>query len=239
MSEKSKKSSKNVLIIVICVLLIAAAAVAVVIIKNNAPQYDNAVVTTAAAVSTQPASATDAKGDITVNMPDEVKGLSGFNAQDYVKLAYEMRNQFAFEAFDTPANASVGKLTQFAFCHIFSNTASLTDYDPLNRNVYRAASESSIKAQMNKMLENTEKIDIKSSDLYNKQDKKFEMWQPNYKTDVFARCTVHKNGDLIELQCVFYSDSEKTEQLSQATLTVRHYKGDNSTPAGYRIVSFK
>ncbi|MGN0114734.1 MAG: hypothetical protein ACI396_05365 [Acutalibacteraceae bacterium] len=238
MSEKSKKSSKNVLIVIICVLLIAAAAVAVVVIKNNAPHYDNAVVTTAA-VSTQPAATTAMQGNITVNMPDEAKALSDFNAEDFVKLAYEMKNQFAFEAFDTPANASVSKLTQFAFCHIYSNTASLTDYDPLNRNVYRAASESNIKTQMNKLLEDTEKIDIKGSDLYNKQDNIFEMWQPNYKTDVFARCTVHKNGDLIELQCVFYSDSEKTEQFSQATLTVRYYNGDNSTPAGYRIVSFK
>lgn len=239
MSEKSKKSSKNALIVLICVLLIAAAAVAVVIIKNNAPHYDNAVVTTAAAMSTQPVAETAVQGNITVNMPDEVKALSDFNAENYVKLAYEMKNQFAFEAFDAPANVSISKLTQFAFCHIYSNTASLTDYDPLNINVYRAASEANIKAQMNKMLEGTGKIDIKSSDLYNKQDNIFEMWQPNYKTDVFARCTVHKNGDLIELQCVFYSDSGKTEQFSQATLTVRYYKGDNSTPAGYRIVSFK
>lgn len=238
MSEKSKKPGKNAVIAAICVLIIATVAVSVIIIRNNAPHYDNAVVTNAAQ-STQSTAATVAQGNITVNMPDEVKALSGFNAEDFVKIAYEMKNQFDFEAFDTPASASAGKLTQFAFCHIYASTASLTDYDLLSTTVYRAATESNIKIQMNKMLEDTEKINIKNSDLYNKQKKKFEMWQPNYKTDVYARCTVRKNGDLIELQCVFYSDSEKTEPLSQASLTVKYYKGDKSTPAGYRIVSFK
>lgn len=236
MSEKNCKKGRNTVIVAVCTVIIAAVAVLLIIINANKPTYD-AVASTASQTSAQ--TAEQPQGNISVNMSDEVESLQNFNAENIVKNAFSMKNQFAFEPFDKVSSAAVSKLTQFAFCQIFADQKALTDFQPVKNSVYRVATETNIKFQMNRMFEGAEKIDIKTSDLYNKKEKIFEMWQPNYKTDVFANCTAKMNGDLVELKCTFYSDSEKAAVLSEATVNVRYFKGDKTLPAGYRIVNFK
>ena len=236
--KKKAMIGKNTIIAVVCVIIIIATAVALGIINKNKTEYENAVVTSAEQ-SIYSTSAKQPQSDIDISMTDEVKKLKDFIAENFVKISFEMKNQFAFEPFDTPEKASVNKISQLAFCHIFSGERALTDFEPLKNSVYRTATEVNIKSQLERMFENSDKIDVKKSSLYNAGEKKFEMWQPSYKTDVFARCNVKANGDLIELECKFYSDSQKTKLNSESTLSVKFFKGSAGVPACYRIVKFK
>lgn len=238
MSEKRSIISKNAVIVAASSAIIIAVAALLILMKENKPEYENAVVTSQK-TSAQTTAVKSSHGDIVINMTDEVQKLIDFNAEGFVKTAFEMKNQFAFEPFESPEKASVNKITQLAFCHIYSGEKALTDFEPLKNSVYRTATEANIRSQMSRMFENADKIDIKNSDLYNQKEKKFEMWQPNYKTEVFARCNAKLNGELIELRCTFYSDSEKTNLLSEATVTVKYFKGNANLPACYRIAGFK
>lgn len=132
--------------------------------------------------------------------------------------AYELKYLFAVDSFSDPKELSVGKLVQYAFCHVFYDN--LVDMPTSGIQLKQTTSK-----EINKVLKehfNLTDVKITDSDLYNKKTKYFEMWQPNYGTSLFYTTrTKQQDEDTYSTMISYYKTAAKTESICTITAEVK------------------
>lgn len=140
----------------------------------------------------------------------------------YANRSYELKFLIAQESFKSPEEISVNAIVQYAFSHLYyENLCEM----PQNGISYRSATEAEIRKEIEKHFGPLD-INIKDTYLYNKGNDKFEMWEPNYGTDIFYDV----EGQLLaeggyRVKTVFYTDDVKDKILATTFLTLNEYKG--------------
>lgn len=144
------------------------------------------------------------------------------DADALANRSYELRYLFAQKKFESPEEISVNVLVQFAFCHMYyENLADM----PTSGNKIRRATADEIKTQIQKYFGALD-VDITTADLYNKGKERFEMWEPNYGSDIYYDVKVTSEGDnLYKAVTTFYTDSLKSEATFRTALTVEDAGG--------------
>ncbi|MBQ7699144.1 MAG: hypothetical protein IJT49_02240 [Clostridia bacterium] len=134
---------------------------------------------------------------------------------EFAIRAYELYYMLGQTDFQNINGIDVSALTQFAFCHLF--------YDELYKMpggsmMYRQASQEDIDRCIEQFFGKNE-IDTTKSVLYNRGKRVFEMWQPEYGTDIYYNVnSAEIDGVEVIIDVTFYSDINKSEQLNNIVL---------------------
>ena len=134
---------------------------------------------------------------------------------EFAIRAYELYYMLGQTDFQNINGIDVSALTQFAFCHLF--------YDELynmpgGSMMYRQASQEDIDRCIEQFFGKNE-IDTTKSVLYNRGKRVFEMWQPEYGTDIYYNVnSAEIDGVEVIIDVTFYSDINKSEQLNNIVL---------------------
>lgn len=187
--------------------------------ENNTSSYQ--VVTTAPASDVEK-EGFNAYGDGLTD-PVKLKGVT-VKVSDFAVRSFELAFLLGSGSFKNVEKLPVDMLTQYGFSHLsYKNLYEI----PKDEVLYREADEAQIQKELKKHFGSV-KVDLKKSSLYNKGKKKFEIWLPNYGTNVYYRvdaADVSKNK--VEIITTFYNELKKSSKLGRTTLTV---KLDNKKP---------
>lgn len=139
----------------------------------------------------------------------------------FVKRAYELKYFLSINSFEKTSEISVNKITQYAMCHYFYNSM----FDMPKDMKYCEAKPEEIMKVVKKHF-NLDKINYTASDIYNKGDDKFEMWLPNYNTNVFYNyVTTEKGNTTYDISASYYRDASKSQTIGSVDFTVSKVKG--------------
>lgn len=202
------KDKKRILIIsIIFVVFFITVAGVVYALSNKDNNYDEVIVKVSSNQQSSSQLQTNASKD---KAPYDLKTVAN--------RAFELKYLFAVDNFNTPNKISVNVLVQYAFCHLyFENLASMPESGIILRETTSDKLNNILKEHFN-----LSSVKVEESDLYNISTKKFEMWQPNYGTDVFYDTKTSKIDDsTYETDITFYQNSSKTAIKGQATVTVK------------------
>lgn len=137
----------------------------------------------------------------------ESKPEEGFPVTLLSKRVYLLSYIFGVQSFEKAEDISPSVLTQYAFCHLFQPVP--TDAKPEEGLVYRQAVESSIREEVARHFV-ISSFDPKKSELYNKQKRIFEMWQPDYSAEVhFTATAEEQQGDRWGMTVTFFTNRAK------------------------------
>lgn len=136
---------------------------------------------------------------------------------DFALRSYELAIMMA-QSFEKPSDLSVDVAVQYAFVHIF-----FRDFHSINNKAmqYRTATAEQIRAELKKQF-GTDDFAITKSVLYNSGKKIFEMWTPEYGTNIYYNIdAVNVSGDEAEIITTFYNELKHATMLGRATITVK------------------
>ena len=139
------------------------------------------------------------------------------DADEYALRGYELAFMFAQKDFDKIDEIPVDVLVQFAFCHIyFDNLYEM----PHKAVVYRDTDMKEMKEAVEKYFGKND-VDLSKSILYTPGRKKFEMWQPEYGTNIYytINSTTVKGSRLI-IDATFFNEESKETAKGSIELTV-------------------
>ncbi len=153
--------------------------------------------------------------------PVKLKGVK-ISVKDYAIRSYELAFLLGTGSFKNPSKLPIDLLTQYGFSHLYYKNL----YEiPKNQLMACEAQESDIKKMLN-IYFGEMKLDLKKSTLYNKGDEKFELWLPEYGTNVYYRvdaADVSKNK--VKIIVTFFNEFKKSSKLGRTTMTVKLKKG--------------
>lgn len=144
------------------------------------------------------------------------------SVSDFALRSYELAYMMAEKDFDNPTDIPRDLAVQYAFTHLF-----FRDFHSINNKavVYRSATADQISAELIKQF-GTDDFDIKSSVLYNPSKEIFEMWTPEYGTNIYYHIdAVNINGNEAEIITTFFNELKRETMLGRATITVRIQDG--------------
>lgn len=159
-----------------------------------------------------------------VDTEENTSAVSSANNDDnvvdseyFANRSYELCFLLAVNSFNKPDDISVNALVQFAFCRIYYDN--LTDM-PRSGVKTREATVKQIQAQIQKDFGSVS-VDVTKSDLYNRDKKKFEMWEPLYGSDIYFNTKSEKvSNSEYNVTSTFYNDEAKTEIKGTTVMTV-------------------
>lgn len=162
--------------------------------------------------------------------PVTVKGVK-VDVNSYAIRSFELAFLLGTGSFKNPSKLPVDLLVQYAFAHLsYEDIFKI----PKNKSLYRKATEAQINKELKKHF-GPMKVDLKKSTLYNKGKKYFEIWLPNYGTNVYYRvdaADVSKNK--VKIITTFFNELKKSSKLGRTTMTVT-VKGKKPVISGMSV----
>lgn len=130
--------------------------------------------------------------------------------------SYELAYMMAQKNFNSVKDIQIDALTQYGFAHtLFENLNETNDHAMQ----YRTASEEDIKKVLKKHF-GTDDIDITKSVLYNPEKKLFEMWIPEYGTNIYYTIdAVNVEGNRAEITTTFFNELKRETMLGRTVIT--------------------
>ena len=149
--------------------------------------------------------------------PLKVKGVK-VDVEDFAIRSYELAFMMGQPKFKSVKNISVDALAQYSFVHVFYKNF----YEIPNKvTEFRQAKPEQVNKQFKKYFGKTN-IDLKKSLLYNKGKKMFEMWLPEYGTNIFYRVdAADVKGSNAVIVTTFYNEFKKNTKLGRTEITVK------------------
>lgn len=131
---------------------------------------------------------------------------------------YEFAYMIAQKDFASPKDLPIDAVVQYAFSHVFfKDLHSITNKEMQ----YRSATEQEVKDVL-KAHFGSDDFDIKSSVLYNPGKKIFEMWIPEYGTNIFYNVdSVDEKSDGADIRVTYYNELGKETLLGREIITVK------------------
>lgn len=135
----------------------------------------------------------------------------------YALRSYELVNMMA-QTFEKPTDMPVDAAVQYAFVHVYFPDF----YSIAGKSMqYRTASEKEIKAELKKQF-GTDDFPVKDSMLYNAGKKEFEMWIPEYGTNIYYNIdAVNVNDNEAQIITTFYNEIKQSTLAGRTTITVK------------------
>ncbi len=149
--------------------------------------------------------------------PLTVKGVK-VDVEAFALRSYELAFMMAQPKFKSVKDVSVDALAQYAFTHVFFKNF----YEITNKiTEFRQAKPEKVSKEFKKHFGKT-KIDLKKSQLYNRGKKMFEMWLPEYGTNIFYRIdAADVKGSKAVIVTTFFNELKKNTKLGRTTITVK------------------
>ncbi len=149
--------------------------------------------------------------------PLKVKGVK-VDVEAFALRSYELAFMLAQPKFKSVKKASVDALAQYAFIHVFFKNF----YEITNKvTEFRQATPDQVLKEFKKHFGKAN-IDLKKSMLYNKGKNKFEMWLPEYGTNIFYRVDAAEvKGSKAVITTTFYNEFKKNTKLGRTEITVK------------------
>lgn len=149
--------------------------------------------------------------------PVKLKGVK-VDVNSFAIRSYELAILLGTGSFKNPSKLPVDMLIQYGFAHLsFDDLYKI----PKNKVLYRKASAGKINKELKKHF-GAMNVDLKKSTLYNKGKKYFEMWLPNYGSNVYYRVdAADVSKDKVEIITTFFKELKKSSKLGRTTLTVK------------------
>lgn len=148
--------------------------------------------------------------------PVQVNGTE-VKVEDFALRSYELAEMMG-QTFSKPSEIPIDAAAQFAFVHLF-----YPDFHSINNKAiqYRTANAEEIKTELKKQF-GTDDFAITDSLLYNAGKKQFEMWTPEYGTNIYYTVdAVNVDGDTAEIITTFYNELKRSTMLGRTTITVK------------------
>jgi hypothetical protein len=123
----------------------------------------------------------------------------------------------AQKSFDKPTDIPVDAAVQYAFSHVY-----IKDLNSITNKAvqYRDATEEQIRDTLKEYF-GTDDFNVTSSVLYNPEKKLFEMWIPQYGTNIYYTVdAVNVSSDKAEITSTFFNELKRSTMLGRATVTV-------------------
>ncbi len=152
--------------------------------------------------------------------PVKVNGTE-VKPEDFALRSYEL-SQMMGQTFSKPSEIPVDAAVQYAFVHLF-----FPDFHSINNKAleYRTATADEIKTELKKQF-GTDDFAITDSVLYNAGKKLFEMWTPEYGTNIYYTIdAVNVDGDTAEIITTFYNELKRSTMMGRTTITVKVQDG--------------
>lgn len=149
--------------------------------------------------------------------PLTVKGVK-VDVEAFALRSYELAFLIAQPSFKSVKDISVDALAQYAFVHVFFENF----YEIPNKlTEFRQAKPKQVKSALEKQFGKVS-VDLEKSLLYNKGKKMFEMWLPEYGSNVFYRVdAADVTGDKAVIVTTFYNELKKNTKLGRTEITVK------------------
>lgn len=149
--------------------------------------------------------------------PLTVKGVK-VDVEAFALRSYELAFMLAQPKFKSVKDVSVDALAQYSFIHIyFKNFYEITNKVTEFRQAKPEQVNKSFKEQFGKA-----NVDLKKSILYNKGKDMFEMWLPEYGTNIFYRVDAAEvKGSKAEITTTFFNEFKKNTKLGRTVITVK------------------
>ncbi len=146
-----------------------------------------------------------------------VKGVK-VDVNAFALRSYELAFLIGTNSFKKAQKISVDALTQYAFAHLFYKDL----YKISNSGaVYKEATNKKLQDELKKHFGKM-KVDLKKSSLYNKGNKRFEMWLPEYGSNVYYRIdAADVSGDKVVIKTLFFNEMKKSTKLGKTQITVK------------------
>ena len=148
--------------------------------------------------------------------PVKIGGVD-VSVKDFAVRSYELAFMMAQKNFDKPTDIPVDAAVQYAFSHVY-----IKDLNTITNKAmqYRDATEKQIRDTL-KAYFGTDDFDVTSSVLYNPEKKIFEMWIPQYGTNIYYTVdAVNVSSDKAEITSTFFKELKRSTMLGRATVTV-------------------
>lgn len=148
--------------------------------------------------------------------PVKIGGVD-VSVKDFAVRSYELAFMMAQKNFDKPTDIPVDAAVQYAFSHVY-----IKDLNTITNKAmqYRDATEKQIRDTL-KAYFGTDDFDVTSSVLYNPEKKIFEMWIPQYGTNIYYTIdAVNVSSDKAEINTTFFNELKRSTMLGRATITV-------------------
>ena len=134
---------------------------------------------------------------------------------EFAIRAYELYYMLGQDSFNNINGIDISALTQFAFCHLFYDELYKMPHGSM---IYRQAAQEDIDRCIEQYFGKND-IDSTKSVLYNRGKRAFEMWQPEYGTDIYYNVNnAEIDGLYVIIDVSFYSDPAKSEILNDIEL---------------------
>lgn len=149
--------------------------------------------------------------------PLTVKGVK-VDVEAFVLRSYELAFMLAQPKFKSVKDISVDALAQYAFMHVF-----FEDFYAVTNKMteFRQAKPEQVFKELKKHFGKAN-IDLKKSQLYNKGKNMFEMWLPEYGTNIFCHIdAADVVGSKAVIVTTFYNELKKNTKLGRTTITVK------------------
>ena len=130
--------------------------------------------------------------------------------------SYELAYMMAQKNFNSVKDIPVDVITQYGFAHTLCENLNETNNHSMQ---YRTASEEDIKKVLKEHF-GTDDIEITKSVLYNPEKKIFEMWMPEYGTNIYYTIdAVNVEGNKAEITTTFYNELKRETMLGRTVIT--------------------
>lgn len=141
--------------------------------------------------------------------------------EDFALRSYELAIMMA-QNFKKPTDLPIDAAVQYALVHVYCpDFYSITNKDMQ----YRTASDKEIKTELIKQF-GTDNFPIEKSMLYNSSKKIYELWIPNYGTNIYFNIdAVNVNGTTAEIITTFYNEMKHSTLAGRTTITVKNQDG--------------
>lgn len=149
--------------------------------------------------------------------PVTVKGVK-VDVEAFALRSYELAFMLGQAEFKSIKDIPVDALAQYAVTHVFFKNF----YEITNKvTEFRQAEPDRVSAELEKHF-GKNKIDLKKSVLYNKGKNMFEIWVPEYGTNIFYNIdAADVNGSEVKIVTTFFNEFKKSTKLGRTEITVR------------------
>ncbi len=136
---------------------------------------------------------------------------------DFAVRSYELAYMLAQPDFSAPEEIPMEAAVQYGFAHVyFDDLHSITN----KAMQYRTATEKEIREKLVELF-GTDDYNVRESVLYNPEKELFEMWIPEYGTNIYYTVdAVNVSGSQAEIITTFYNEISRSTMLGRTTLTV-------------------